>query len=91
MPDEGRFHARRLAPVVALLLLLPLTMTLLTMSITGGPWELVTASPECHAGSGAVVCELRAEQMRRQHLLHVTVRATDGDTLRWAMTASAEI
>lgn len=63
--------------------------TVLTMTIVGGPWTLVAASSECHQVANKVSCVLDTQKLRRNHVLRITVRATEGDPLSWTMTAAA--
>lgn len=46
----------------------------LTIRISGGAWKLAAASPGCERVGDAVVCVLLREQIRRQHLITLTVR-----------------
>jgi len=65
------------------------TQTVLSVTITGGPWELVAASPGCTAGAGSVSCVLDPGSFRRDQKLRLTVRSLTGDPLNWTMSALA--
>lgn len=50
-------------------------VTRLPVYVDATSWQLVAASPGCSKQAGAVVCVITSDQVRRKHVLTITVRS----------------